>query len=98
MYTKDQAEIALKEFEQTDSIAAVIQKLGYPTSSTLYRWYEDKKSGICNRHGTMDYNSTSRKRYENQREHPRIPSVEEKINAIHRCFEEGRVYNMYQEK
>lgn len=40
MYTKEQEEIALKEYEQLGSINAVIRRLGYPSKSTLYRWYE----------------------------------------------------------
>ena len=50
MYTKEQEEIALKEYERRGSVAAVIQRLGYPSESTLYRWYEQKKAGLENRH------------------------------------------------
>ena len=46
MYTKEQGEIALKEYERLGSIAAVIHWLGYPSESTLYRWYERKKAGL----------------------------------------------------
>ena len=37
MYTKEQEEIALREYERLGSIAAVIRRLGYPSESTLYR-------------------------------------------------------------
>lgn len=37
MYTKEQKEIALKEYERLGSINAVIRRLGYPSKSTLYR-------------------------------------------------------------
>lgn len=38
MYTKEQIEIALKEYERLGSVQAVINLLEYPSSSTLYRW------------------------------------------------------------
>lgn len=53
MYTKEQEEMALREYERLGSVAAVIQKLGYPSESTLYRWYERKKAGLENRHGQI---------------------------------------------
>ena len=42
MYTKEQIEIALKEYERLGSVQAVINLLEYPSSNTLYRWYERK--------------------------------------------------------
>ena len=33
MYTKEQEEIALREYERLGSIAAVIHQLGYPSES-----------------------------------------------------------------
>ena len=48
MYTKEQEEMALREYERLGSVAAVIQKLGYPSESTLYRWYERKNAGLEN--------------------------------------------------
>ena len=53
MYTKEQEEMALREYERLGSVTAVIQRLGYPSESTLYRWYERKKAGLENRHGQM---------------------------------------------
>lgn len=54
-YTKVEQELALKEFERLGSVTAVIQKLGYPSRQTLYQWYERKKAGCLNNHGTMEY-------------------------------------------
>lgn len=51
MYTKEQLERALKEYERLGSITAVIRQLGYPSESTLYRWYERRKAGLENKHG-----------------------------------------------
>lgn len=53
MYTKEREEMALREYERLGSVTAVIQRLGYPSESTLYRWYERKKAGLENRHGQM---------------------------------------------
>lgn len=51
MYTKEQEELALKAYEQLGSVHAVIRRLGYPSESTLYRWYEHRNAGLENRHG-----------------------------------------------
>lgn len=51
MYTKEQEEIALKEYKRMGSVHAVIRRLGYPSKSTLYRWYERRNAGLENRHG-----------------------------------------------
>jgi len=42
MYTKEQIEIALEEYERLGSVQTVINLFEYPLSSTLYRWYERK--------------------------------------------------------
>ena len=42
MYTKEQIETALKEFERLGSVQATITLLGYPSSSSLYKWCERK--------------------------------------------------------
>lgn len=39
-YTNQQEEAAVTEFKRTGSIRATIQKLGYPSPATLYRWHE----------------------------------------------------------
>lgn len=59
MYTKEQEEIVLREYEQLESVHMVIQWLGYPSESTLYRWYERKKGGPENRHGHVTYVESS---------------------------------------
>ena len=51
MYAKDQEEHALKEYECLGSITAVIRQFEYPSESTLYRWYEYRRTGLENRHG-----------------------------------------------
>ena len=51
MYTKEHIERALKEFERLGSVQATITLLGYPSSSTLYMWYERKQANKQNYHG-----------------------------------------------
>ena len=75
MYTKEQEEIALREYERLGSIAAVIRRLGYPSESTLYRWYERKKAGLENRHGHTEESPTEMDHHCNTSGHPRYPIV-----------------------
>ena len=51
MYTKEQEELALKAYERLGSVHAVIRRLGYPSKSTLYRWYKRRNAGLENRDG-----------------------------------------------
>ena len=51
---KEQIEIALKEYERLGSVQAVINLLEYPSSNTLYRWYERKLAEKTNYHGSLD--------------------------------------------
>ena len=52
--TKEQIEIALKEYERLGSVQAVINLLEYPSSSTLYRWYERKLAEKTNYRGSLE--------------------------------------------
>lgn len=90
-YTNQQEESAILEFEHTGSIHATIQKFGYPSPATLYRWLEHSKAGIENWHGFADlhegcFNQTHSC---NLPGHPHHPSAEIKMDALHRCFELG---------
>lgn len=89
MYTKEQEEIALKEYERLESVHAVIRRLGYPSKSTLYRWYERRNAGLENRHG---HTAEAREKTDhkcNTPDHPRHPSAEFKYEVLRRCFELG---------
>jgi len=44
MYTKEQQEITLKEFERLGAVQGVVNLLRYPSRHTLYNWYMDKKA------------------------------------------------------
>ena len=71
------------------SITAVIRQLGYPSESTLYRWYERRKAGLENKHGhTADVSENTEYRC-NTSEHPWHPFKEFKYEVLHRCFELG---------
>jgi transposase InsO family protein/transposase-like protein len=87
-YTKVEQELALKEFERLGSVTAVIQKLGYPSRQTLYQWYERKKAGCLNNHGTMEYkDKTSPSVGYNKYKH--VASFDLKKEILKRCFEDG---------
>ncbi|PWM59706.1 MAG: IS3 family transposase, partial [Subdoligranulum variabile] len=89
MSTKEQEEIALKEHERLGSVHAVIRRLGYPSKSTLYHWYERRNAGLENRHGhTAEILEKSDHKC-NTPDHPRHPSAEFKYEVLRRCFELG---------
>lgn len=75
MYTKEQEETALAEFALTGSVYRVIQRLGYPSKSTLYRWLEHKQAGLENWHGTTKRDISGRTHFGCTEEHPRHPSA-----------------------
>lgn len=81
MYSKDQIEVALKTYHQTNSVGITVQRLGYPTRRQLYTWI--KQENIPKR---------ERKKLPkliNPPEHPRNPPLNIKLEAIKRCYEQG---------
>ena len=89
MYTKEQEEIALKEYKRMGSVHAVIRRLGYPSKSTLYRWYERRNAGLENRHGHAAEIPEKSDHKCNRPDHPRRPSAEFKYEVLRRCCELG---------
>lgn len=89
MYTKEQQERALKEFERLGSIQAVINLLGYPTRNTLYEWNKAARINKQNQHGSLDKPYEIKNRNINSPSHPRNPDVNVKLDAIYRCFSLG---------
>lgn len=89
MYTKEQIEIALKEFERLGSAQATITLLGYPSHSTLYRWYEHRLANKQNYHGSPEKPYSVENKYINSARHPRHPDTNLKLEAIKRCFSLG---------
>ena len=80
MFTYEKKVRALQLYEQTHSVTETIRILDYPERATLYRWISEKGQPEKVR---------STKRGENTPDHPRHPSVEVKLQVLHRCFEHG---------
>lgn len=89
MYTKEQKEIALREYKRLGSMYALIWRLGYPSKSILYRWYERRNAGLENRHSHTAEASEKANHKCNTQDYPRHPSAEFKYEVLHRCFEPG---------
>ena len=81
MYSEEQYYKALEVYEETKSIKKTMQVLGYPARrQTLYNWINRKRLLPEKRSTFRGYNTP---------EHPRHPPFELKLEAIHRCFEQG---------
>ena len=81
MYSKEQKDIALRIYHQTESVTETIRILGYPTRRNLYTWIAEENTP-----------PKTRKEYpviDNPPDHPRNPPLEVKLNAIHRYYELG---------
>lgn len=81
MYSKEQKDIALLIYHQTESVTETIRILGYPTRRNLYTWIAEENTP-----------PKTRKEYpviNNPPDHPRNPPLEVKLDAIHRCYELG---------
>lgn len=81
MYSKEQKDIALRIYHQTESVTETIRILGYPTRRNLYTWIAEENTP-----------PKTRKKYpviNNPPYHPRNPPLEVKLDAIHRCYELG---------
>ena len=89
MYTKEQKERALKEFERLGSVQVVVTLLGYPSRHTLYDWYRNKIADIADYHGSLDKEYQIKQKYINAPNHPRNPDANLKLDAIKRCFSLG---------
>ena len=61
----------------------------YPSSSTLYRWYERKLAEKANYHGSLDKEYIIKQKYINKPNHPRNPDISLKLDAIKRCISLG---------
>ena len=89
MYTKEQRERALKEFERLGSVQATITYLGYPSRHTLYEWYRNMIANRQDYHGSPNKPYQIRQKYINAPDHPRHPDTNLKLEAIKRCFSLG---------
>ena len=89
MYTKEQKERALKEYERLGSVQATITYLGYPSRHTLYDWYRNMLANKQDYHGSPNKPYQIQQKYINAPEHPRYPDINLKLEAIKRCFSLG---------
>ena len=89
MYTKAQKERALKEFERSGSVQAVVTLLGYPSKHTLYTWYRNKIAGVRDNYGCLSKPYNIKEKYSNAPNHPSFPDTNLKLEAIKRCFSLG---------
>ena len=80
MYSQDKISIALKVYHQCGSITTTIRVPGYPTRRALYTWIANEGVTKPERKSLKLINTA---------EYPRNPSIEVKMNAVHRCFELG---------
>lgn len=71
---------ALQMYEQTKSVTETIRILGYPGRETLYKWIKDQNQPRKKKSTYRGINTPN---------HPRHPSVELKLEVLHRCFELG---------
>ena len=89
MYTREEKERALKEFERLGSVQAVVTLMGYPSRNTLYTWYRNKIAGVPDYHGSLNKKYQIKQKYINAPNHPRYPDTNLKLEAIKRCFSLG---------
>lgn len=89
MYTKEQKERALKEYERLGSVQATITYLGYPSRHTLYDWYRNMLANKQDYHGSPNKPYQIQQKYINAPEHPRYPDINLKLEEIKRCFSLG---------
>ena len=89
MYSKQQKEIALQLYKETESVSETVRILGFPTRKNLYNWiYENKQKHTTKKISSIVVNSP---------EHPRNPPLEIKMNAIHRCYKLGESIKLVSE-
>lgn len=67
-------------YHQCGSVTETIRVLGYPTRRSLYTWIENEGIPKPPRKELTHVNTAG---------HPRNPSLEVKMDALHRCFELG---------
>lgn len=77
MYTKKQVEEALRFYRKCGSATLTVRCLGYPSRTMLYNWAENDEKAKNPRKENGALHCPSKPRF----------SVDDKINAVKRCFE-----------
>ncbi len=81
MYSEEQYRRVLEVYEETKSVTRTIVMLWYlARRQTLYNWINRKRKLPEDRSAFCGYNTP---------DHPRHPTAELKLEALHRCFEMG---------
>lgn len=78
-FTEKEKNMALQLYDETGSIAEVIHKLGYPSRQNMYTWIKNRS--IEKKRKKSDFTDSP--------SHRRHPSLETKLEILHRCFEDG---------
>ena len=84
-FSEEEKKKALQLYDETGSISKVIQRLGYPSRQNMYTWIKNRN--IERERRESDCTDSP--------DHRRHPSLETKLEIIHRCFEEGEEINQY---
>ena len=84
-FSEEEKNEALQLYDETGSISKVIQRLGYPSRQNMYTWIKNRN--IERERRESDCTDSP--------DHRRHPSLETKLEIIHRCFEEGEEINQY---
>ena len=87
-FSEEEKKKALQLYDETGSISKVIQKLGYPSRQNMYTWIRNRY--IERKRRKIDYTDSPDLR--------RHPSLETKLEILHRCFEEGEEIKLISEE
>jgi putative transposase len=80
-YTEEQRATAFKLYDECKSVAKVIQKLGYPGRTVLFKWLKERSK--------PPKTKAQRKRINNAPNHPFHPPIQTKLEILQRCFVRG---------
>ena len=79
-YTEQEKQEALALYDELGSISKVINKLGFPSRQNMYTWIRNRN---------VEQEKRKKADCSDPPEHRRHPSLETKLNILHRCFELG---------
>ena len=89
-FSLDQKQKALQLYDEIKSVTKVVTRLGYPTRRCLYHW-------LWERNAPLKIPKVL-KRFINTANHPLRPSIETKLEILHRCFELGENVKLVSEE
>lgn len=86
-YAKEDIRIALELFDQEKNATRVVRILGYPTTATLYNWLRQRNSRLLS--ANPNQRTQSEKGTTSFYKHRKSATVDEKLDALKRCFQDG---------